>query len=258
MCQDLEAQLPELFDVYNIRKKFEVPLPTQTVLLQELERFNVLLEVMTRTLCDLQRALKGVIGMNDSLDAISSSLFNGFVPDAWKIRAPQTLKKLTSWIDHFKRRHQQYFDWDDKEEPKVMWLSGLHTPASYLTALVQTSCRAKGWALDKSIMYTSVTKERNANAIKKKPDHGCYIQGLFLEGARWNTEKECLDYQEPKKLIEEMPLVQVIPVEANKLKLRNTIKTPVYVTQDRKNSMGVGLVTEADLKTDKHVSHWIL
>jgi len=56
-----------------------------------------------------------------------------------------------------------------------MWLSGLHTPESYLTALVQAACRAKGWPLDKSIMYTVVTKERNPAAIKKKLDYGCYI-----------------------------------------------------------------------------------
>lgn len=125
----------------------------------------MLLEAMKGSLYDLQRALKGIIGMNDALDAISGSLFNGFVPAAWKIRAPQTLKQLTSWMEHFKRRHAQYVDWDEVVEPKVMWLSGLHTPASYLTALVQTSCRAKGWALDKSIMYTAVTKEKNAANI---------------------------------------------------------------------------------------------
>jgi len=55
-----------------------------------------------------------------------------------------------------------------------------------------------------------------------------------------------------------MPLVQIIPVEANKLKLRGTLKTPVYITQARANAMGVGLVFEADLKTNKHTSHWIL
>lgn len=107
-------------------------------------------------------------------------------------------------------------------------------------------------------MYTVVTKERNPAAIKKKLEHGCYIRGLFLEGARYNSEKDCLDYQKPKELIEEMPLLQVIPVEANKLKLRNTIKTPCYVTQDRQNAMGKGLVFVADIKTDKHISHWVL
>lgn len=111
-----------------------------------------------------------------------------------------------------------------------MWLSGLATPESYLTALIQTTSRARGWPLDKCINYTVVTKEKNAAAIKKKLEYGCYIQGMYLEGARYNLEKDCLDYQRPKDLIEELPLVQVIPVEANKLKLRNTIKTPCYVT----------------------------
>jgi dynein heavy chain len=55
-----------------------------------------------------------------------------------------------------------------------------------------------------------------------------------------------------------MPLIQIIPVEANKLKLRGTIKTPVYVTQARRNAMGVGLVIEADIKSNKHESHWVL
>ena len=65
---------------------------------------------------------------------------------------------------------------------------------------------------------------------------------MFIEGARWNVDKDCLDYQRPKELIEEMPLIQIVPVEANKLKLRGTIRTPVYVTQARRNAMGVGLV----------------
>ena len=52
--------------------------------------------------------------------------------------------------------------------------------------------------------------------------------------------------------------MQVIPIEASKVKLHNTFKTPVYVTQARKNAMGVGLVFEADLATSEHTSHWVL
>lgn len=55
-----------------------------------------------------------------------------------------------------------------------------------------------------------------------------------------------------------MPIVKIIPEEANKVKLRGTIKTPVYVTQARRNAAGKGLVFEADLKTNEHGSHWIL
>lgn len=39
-----------------------------------------------------------------------------------------------------------------------MWLSGLHIPESYLTALVQATCRKNGWPLDKSTLYTAVTE----------------------------------------------------------------------------------------------------
>ncbi len=47
-------------------------------------------------------------------------------------------------------------------------------------------------------------------------------------------------------------------MESSKLKLHNTFKCPVYVTQERRNAMGVGLVFEADLATDDHVSLWVL
>ena len=40
----------------------------------------------------------------------------------------------------------------------MMWLSGLHIPESYLTALVQDTCRKNKWPLDKSTLYTSVTE----------------------------------------------------------------------------------------------------
>lgn len=57
--------------------------------------------------------------------------------------APATLKNLANWIIHFQRRYQQYNTWVEDNEPAVIWLSGLHIPESYLTALVQATCRQK-------------------------------------------------------------------------------------------------------------------
>ena len=44
-----------------------------------------------------------------------------------------------------------YQGWIDVSEPVVMWISGLHVPESYMTALVQKASRARSWALDKSV-----------------------------------------------------------------------------------------------------------
>lgn len=84
------------------------------------------------------------------------------------------------------------------------------------------------------------------------------MSGLYLEGAGWDIERSCLRRQDPKVLVTELPIMRVIPIEASKLKLQNTFRTPVYVTQDRRNAMGVGLVFEADLATQEHASHWVL
>ena len=62
----------------------------------------------------------------------------------------------------------------NEEEPRVMWLSGLHIPESYLTALVQATCRKNGWPLDKSTLYTTVTNYINPDDVTERAHQGMY------------------------------------------------------------------------------------
>ena len=59
-------------------------------------------------------------------------------------------------------------------EPLVIWLSGLHVPESYLTALVQATCRKNGWPLDKSTLYTSVTTYTEPEDITERVHQGIH------------------------------------------------------------------------------------
>ena len=259
VCKDIISKIPHEFDMPKIRKQYEMTLtPTIIVLLQELERFNKLLENMTQSLNNLRKALAGEIGMDSILDNISVSLFNGQIPNSWRKLIPATRKTLGSWMEHYLRRIAQYTTWISLGDPVVIWLSGLHIPESYLTALVQMSCRKNGWPLDKSTLYTAVTKYKNHDEVEDRPDQGCFVEGLYLEGARWDIEKGELKKSLPKILVEELPVLKIIPVERHRLKLQNTLRTPVYTTSLRRNAMGVGLVFEADLSTCEHSSHWIL
>ncbi|GBG66219.1 hypothetical protein CBR_g57822 [Chara braunii] len=195
VARDIQSKIPDPFDIPVLRKEIGIPTPIQVVLLQELERWNKLLQKMTSSLKDLQKALSGEIGMSNELDELSRALFNGQLPKLWRKLNPQTEKGLGAWMTWFQRRHLQYVDWVENGEPKVIWLSGLHTPETYIAALVQTACRDRGWPLDKSTLYTKVTQYTNPNDIKEKPRHGCYIQGLYLEGASWNLETGMLKRQ---------------------------------------------------------------
>jgi len=262
VAADIADKVPDVHDLVGVRilieQKNGIPTPEQVVLLQELERYNKLTKLMKTNLVDLGRAMIGEIGMSEALDKIGDALFNGFLPIAWLRWSPDSEKPIGSWMNHFCSREVQYQRWIEVGEPAVMWLSGLHIPESYLTALVQSTCRKRNWPLDKSTLYTSSTTHTDPDDVGAKMDYGTYVRGLYLEGAGWDIPKGQLVTQEPKVLVVEMPVLMVIPVEASKLKLMGTLKTPVYVTQGRKNAMGVGQCFEADLVTTEHNSHWVL
>lgn len=213
---------------------------------------------MRESLVALQRALAGEAGFSAHLEALAASLFDGQLPAAWARLNPDTQRSLGGWMAWFARRHAQYAAWVARGEPAVMWLAGLHSPETYLAALVQAACRARGWPLDKSTLFTRVTKVTQAAAITERPRLGCYVEGLYLEGASWDVARGELARQAPKVLVTELPVLEIVPVEASKLRLANTFRAPVYVTQARRNAMGKGLVFEADLATREHASHWVL
>ncbi|XP_062558011.1 dynein axonemal heavy chain 10 isoform X2 [Armigeres subalbatus] len=256
---DILKKLPKQFEIWRVKKQYQINItPVCVVLLQELERFNRLLGRMEWTLQQLRKALAGEIGMDTVLDGIANSLFNGQLPDDWRNLGPATCKQLGDWIEHLLRRNKQYKYWSVSGEPLVMWLSGLHIPESYLTALVQVACRKNNWPLDRSTLYTAVTKYLKEDEIEERPEAGCYVTGLYLEGARWDPANRCLARSTPKVLVEPLPVLSVVPIEVHRLKLQNTFRTPVYTTSERRNAMGVGLVFEADLFTEEHSSHWVL
>ena len=145
----------------------------------------------------------------------------------------------------------------DRARGKVLALPGT-IPESYISALVQITCRKYVWPLDKSTIFTRVSHFASADDIKEPPKDGAYVCGMYLEGARYDTTTMKLTAQEKKVLIRELPVLEIIPQESSKVKLVGTFRTPVYVTRDRRNAAGVGLVFEADLASDEHYSHWVL
>jgi len=70
-----------------------------TVLTQELVRYNKLLVIMAEMLVELKKALVGEVVMSEELDSAATSMYNNLVPIAWQ---PDigflSLKPLASWI----------------------------------------------------------------------------------------------------------------------------------------------------------------
>ncbi|XP_037943367.1 dynein heavy chain 10, axonemal-like [Teleopsis dalmanni] len=106
VAADILHKLPQAFEVWRIKKQLAMTMtPTGVVLVQELDRFNLLVLRMKRTLDLLRKAIAGEIGMDNVLDNIANSLFNGMLPDNWRKLAPATCKQLGSWLEHLQQMH---------------------------------------------------------------------------------------------------------------------------------------------------------
>lgn len=48
--------------------------------------------------------------------------------------------------------------------------------------------------------------------VKKKPESGCYLYGMYLEGCKWDYSTHQIAESDPKKLFVEMPMIHFIPI----------------------------------------------
>ena len=93
-----------------------------TVLIQEVIRYNNLLNIMKKHIKTLKKALSGRIVMSEEMERISTSLYNNQVPQLWIKFGFLSLKPLMSWLNDLKERIAFFQGWIDNGTPKAFCL----------------------------------------------------------------------------------------------------------------------------------------
>ena len=233
VAADIGGKTPENFDMEYAQLKYPVlwEESMNTVLCQELIRFNNLLSLMRSSLSNIQKAVKGLVVMSSELEILGNALFVNRVPQLWKARSYPSLKPLSGYIADQQDRLSFFRDWLMNRPPPVFWISGFFFTQAFLTGAAQNYARKYTIPIDDVIFDFEMKDEDRYN---QGPANGVYTYGLFLEGARWSKEKRLLDESMPKVLFTLAPTMHWVPYRKADIPHYAHYKCPVYKTSDRR------------------------
>ena len=125
VAADISSKIPENFDIEFAQLKYPVRWDDSmnTVLCQELIRFNNLLSLIRSSLENLQRAVQGLIVMSSELEVLGHTLVVNRLPSMWKTKSFPSLKPLGSYVNDLLARLEFFERWLQHSPPPVFWIS---------------------------------------------------------------------------------------------------------------------------------------
>ncbi|KAI3432720.1 hypothetical protein D9Q98_004263 [Chlorella vulgaris] len=257
VCEELLGKMPPLFAAEATKerlKKLQPLAPLTIHLRQEIDRLNVVLQLVTSTLQDLRLAIAGTIALSDELLGALDALFNARVPPRWA-KVSWEASGSGSWFAGLLAGHDQLARWLAGGRPKSYWMSGFFNPQGFLTAVKQEVARRNKWPLDAVLLSSGCTKYADESAVKAAPEDGVHVHGLFLDGAAWGGKENRLVEQERGALFAPLPVMHLTAVLAKDRRKAGVVDLPCYRGKRR---TGQRYIDSLMLRSGDPASKWVL
>lgn len=149
-------------------------------------------------------------------------------------------------------------NWVDSGIPSSVWLPGFYSPRAFLATIHLNFTRKHKIPIDTIELDFRVCGATNEDSIK--------IYGIYLSGARYDRENNCIDELNPHQLHDELPEIACTPTKIGERNTDNTYQCPTYVLlsdrKDMEDSPGGNghFIMEIPLRisSDTSPDHWIL
>uniref|UniRef100_A0AAY4DWD2 AAA+ ATPase domain-containing protein n=1 Tax=Denticeps clupeoides TaxID=299321 RepID=A0AAY4DWD2_9TELE len=200
-----------------------------TVLGQEVDRFNNLLQVVRASLEILQNAIAGLVVMSEEMEGIYNSFLNKQVPGHWSRSAYPSLKPLGSWVNDLTMRTSFFQDWIARGQPKSFWISSFFFPQGFLTGTLQNHARKYNLPIDELGFGFSVLPLPNM-------EDGVLVHGMFMDACRWNDTNMVIQEPLPGEMNSMLPVVHFEPKQSYVPK-KTLYQAPLYKTSTRAGTL---------------------
>lgn len=135
--------LPDNFDMVYAKQHYDTDYmqSMNSVLTQELDKFNLLLNTIKNSLKDLKKAIAGEALMSAQLEAALVSMGLNLIPEMWKGKSFSSLKPLGSYIKDLKSRLEFFNTWLYNGIPRVFLINKFFFAHGFLTGARQNYAR---------------------------------------------------------------------------------------------------------------------
>lgn len=207
-----------------------------TVLCQELSRFNNLIATVVESLKEVKKAVRGLVVMSEDLEKVAQALLFGLVPKKWLGSSYPSLKPLAGYVADLLARLDFFQKWLDDPKglpPPTFWISGFYFTQAFLTGSLQNFARKYRLEID-TIDFVFIMRKEDPQDIKKPPEDGVIVYGLFIDGARFCKDEMILTESLPKVLISPAPMMLFQPAKREDMEETHVYECPCYRTSERR------------------------